>query len=292
MRFGILSPEEVTRMKVCEVNNDQGVDNRTKLPTPGGVHDPLMGTMDRNTLCETCGCDYNDCPGHFGCITLMQPVFHPGYVTQIHKILRCVCFQCGRLRIRNKKQRDQIARIPSPHMRWKWTYMLCSKLKECRQINECNDYPKGIGCSAIQPTYTKDGLQLWRKTEGTRGPGSSYNQQMDPKTIITPEECMRIFKKIPDEDLRLLGMDKKYSRPEWMIIKALAVGPPPVRPSVEAGDGMRSNDDLTYVYTQIVRTNNELAKRMKAGDTDKTQQDIVRNLQLLVATLMDNNQPD
>ena len=82
---------------------------------------------------------------------------------------------------------------------------------------------------------------------------------------------MRIFKKIPDEDLRLLGMDKKYSRPEWMIIKALAVGPPPVRPSVEAGDGMRSNDDLTYVYTQIVRTNNELAKRMKAGDTDKTQ---------------------
>jgi len=27
-----------------------------------------------------------------------------------------------------------------------------------------------------------------------------------------------------------MGMDPKYSRPEWMIIKALAVCPPPVRP--------------------------------------------------------------
>ena len=55
-------------------------------------------------------------------------------------------------------------------------------------------------------------------------------------------------------------MDPKLSRPEWMVIKALAVAPPPVRPSVEAGDGMRSNDDLTYGYTSIVRTNNELRK--------------------------------
>jgi len=74
---------------------------------------------------------------------------------------------------------------------------------------------------------------------------------------------MRLFKKIKDEDLKLMGMNRKSSRPEWMIIKALAVCPPPVRPSVEAGDGARSNDDLTYAYTQIVRTNNELYKIMR-----------------------------
>ena len=74
---------------------------------------------------------------------------------------------------------------------------------------------------------------------------------------------MRLFKKIKDEDLKLMGMNPKSSRPEWMIIKALAVCPPPVRPSVEAGDGARSNDDLTYAYTQIVRTNNELYKIKK-----------------------------
>lgn len=62
-----------------------------------------------------------------------------------------------------------------------------------------------------------------------------------------------------------MGMHPKASRPEWMIIKTLAVAPPPVRPSVEAGDGMRSNDDLTYAYNQIVRTNKELEKMKKDG---------------------------
>lgn len=80
---------------------------------------------------------------------------------------------------------------------------------------------------------------------------------------------MRIFKKISDEDLKLMGMDPRSSRPEWMIIKALAVCPPPVRPSVEAGDGARSNDDLTYAYTQIVRTNNELQRNMRNGQPDR-----------------------
>lgn len=80
---------------------------------------------------------------------------------------------------------------------------------------------------------------------------------------------MRIFKKIQDEDLKLMGMDPKSSRPEWMIIKALAVCPPPVRPSVEAGDGARSNDDLTYAYTQIIRTNNELLRIMRSGHSEK-----------------------
>lgn len=75
----------------------------------------------------------------------------------------------------------------------------------------------------------------------------------DPKTVMKPEDIMRIFKAIPDEDVRLMGMDPKWARPENMIIKCLAVAPPPVRPSVEAGDGIRSNDDLTYAYKQIIR---------------------------------------
>jgi DNA-directed RNA polymerase beta' subunit len=54
--------------------------------------------------------------------------------------------------------------------------------------------------------------------------------------------------KISDEDVLLMGLDPQQSRPEWMIIQALAVAPPPVRPSVQAGDGARGVDDLTYAY--------------------------------------------
>lgn len=89
-----------------------------------------------------------------------------------------------------------------------------------------------------------------------------------------------------------MGMDPKESRPEWMTIKALAVVPPPVRPSVQAGDGVRSEDDLTYAYRMIVRTNNELKKYMEDGQPERAQEAVLRNLQLLVATLMDNNIQD
>ena len=82
---------------------------------------------------------------------------------------------------------------------------------------------------------------------------------------MRPEEIRRIFCKITDEDVKLLGFDPKSSRPEWMIIQALAVAPPPVRPSVQAGDGVRSMDDLTYAYRMVVRTNNELRRYMESG---------------------------
>jgi DNA-directed RNA polymerase subunit A' len=61
---------------------------------------------------------------------------------------------------------------------------------------------------------------------------------------------------VSDEDIRIMGMNPKESRPEWMIISVLPVGPPPIRPSVVAGDAQRSEDDLTYAYHEIVRTNN------------------------------------
>ena len=60
------------------------------------------------------------------------------------------------------------------------------------------------------------------------------------KKILKPEEVIKIFKRITDDNIRLIGMDPKNSRPEWMIISSLAVCPPPVRPTVEAGDGCKS----------------------------------------------------
>lgn len=87
----------------------------------------------------------------------------------------------------------------------------------------------------------------------------------DPRRLLKAEEARAILAKINDEDLRLMGLDPVQSRPEWMVIEVLAVAPPPVRPSVQAGDGARSEDDLTYAYHEIVRTNGALARYMAGG---------------------------
>jgi DNA-directed RNA polymerase beta' subunit len=63
-----------------------------------------------------------------------------------------------------------------------------------------------------------------------------------------PDDALRVLERITDDDCELMGFKPKLSRPEWMIIKNLAVAPPPVRPSVAMSNTMRSEDDLTYAY--------------------------------------------
>jgi DNA-directed RNA polymerase II subunit RPB1 len=40
-----------------------------------------------------------ECPGHFGHIELARPVFHAGFMIKVKKILECVCFNCGKLKV-------------------------------------------------------------------------------------------------------------------------------------------------------------------------------------------------
>jgi DNA-directed RNA polymerase beta' subunit len=79
-----------------------------------------------------------------------------------------------------------------------------------------------------------------------------YNSS-DKKHPVWPEEVLRVFNNISEEDQHLLGVKK----PQNMIIKRIIVAPPPVRPSVSMGTGaMKCEDDLTYAYQMILKNNN------------------------------------
>lgn len=133
-----------------------------------------MGTMDKDMKCATCDCDFIECPGHFGYINLAKPVYHPGYINHIHKILRCICPGCYRLKLRDKKVRDKIMKQKSNILKWKYTYTLSSKLKDCK-IEKNEDYPLGIGCGKICPTYVKDGLSIIRKLDREKNVAGAFN---------------------------------------------------------------------------------------------------------------------
>ena len=45
----------------------------------------------KNKICQSCGKSIATCPGHFGTIHLVMPVFHIGYFNMILNILRCIC---------------------------------------------------------------------------------------------------------------------------------------------------------------------------------------------------------
>jgi DNA-directed RNA polymerase II subunit RPB1 len=63
-----------------------------------------------------------------------------------------------------------------------------------------------------------------------------------------------------------------------MVIKNLAVAPPPVRPSVAMPNLYRSEDDLTYAYQQVIKMNNLLKTQIEKGTNQSTINEILAQL--------------
>ena len=99
-----------TRLNAQALTQQRGTCVVAGLAFPrNGVNDLRMGSTTHQLRCQTCECSYQDCPGHFGHITLVKPVFEVGMLDKTLAVLRCVCFNCGRL-LANKVGR----RFPGP----------------------------------------------------------------------------------------------------------------------------------------------------------------------------------
>lgn len=109
------------------------------------------------------------------------------------------------------------------------------------------------GCGYTQPKILKGSLKIDIEYKD-----ENFDKTRDRKGILWPEDCLKVLQRVSNEDCKLMGLNPEYCRPEWTIIKNLAVAPPPVRPSVSLGGNMRSEDDLTYGYQQCLKINNVL----------------------------------
>ena len=52
-------------------------------PKTGGLVDRRLGVTDNHIDCATCGLNSTFCVGHFGHITLAEPVFNMGYINYV-----------------------------------------------------------------------------------------------------------------------------------------------------------------------------------------------------------------
>lgn len=101
-------------------------------PYKGGINDPKLGTVDKGSICETCGANFTDCVGHFGHIELARPVFHVGYIEEIKKILRCICFNCSKLLLPKGHKYKDIVRIKNPKKRQGLIFNVCKSIGYCK----------------------------------------------------------------------------------------------------------------------------------------------------------------
>jgi len=285
IQFSILSPEEIRNGSVAEITSrDTYVNNK---PIIGGLFDPRMGVLEPGLICPTDGHDYMQTPGYFGHIELARPVFYIQYLSTILKVLRCVCFKCSKLLISKEKYKQALKMMSEA--RWKYVFALACKIKRCGEDTE-------DGCGCLQPQkIRKDGLATiyaeWKgdASSSSEGTGTGTGENISIK--ITPEMALKICKRISDEDVSFMGFSPIWSRPDWMICQVMAVPPPAVRPSVKHDAQQRSEDDLSHILVNIIKTNKTLQDKININAPANVIDDWTTVLQYYVATQVDNKIP-
>ena len=199
LQFSIMSPEEIRKQSVVEVTKHETYDK--DIPVVKGLFDSRMGTTDIGCVCTTCGLDNLGCPGHFGHIELAKPVYNYHFIDITIKILKCVCFRCGKLKIDKNSNIINEIKEKSNKTRWNEIYELSSKINRCGEENE-------DGCGCIQPSrYKLDGINgiktIWKDLDIP-----------DDQTYLSAEYVKSLFEKISDEDCNLLGFSSIWCRPE------------------------------------------------------------------------------
>ena len=91
--FNFYNSQEILKLSVKEITNPQSLD-RLLNPIQNGLYDLALGPLDKNDICFTCSLDYLSCPGHFGHINLVLPVFNPVFFKELIKLMRMSCISC------------------------------------------------------------------------------------------------------------------------------------------------------------------------------------------------------
>jgi len=80
------------------------------------------------------------------------------------------------------------------------------------------------------------------------------------------------------------------NHPEWMIMTALPVIPPDLRPMVQLDGGRFATSDLNDLYRRVINRNNRLKRLLELGAPDVIVRNEKRMLQEAVDSLIDNSQ--
>lgn len=291
LQFGLLSARQIQRLAVIKItdrqlyiqpekgqNQGQGA---SQLPVQGGPLDPHLGVSEKGKICATCQMNIWDCPGHMGYIRLELPVFHVGYLKHTVATLQAICKSCSRLLFKSDQSRtDFLRKIRKKQLdRNQKDSILKAILKECKRPKQC------LHCKMFNGMVKKltGTLRIvHEKFEG--GQGDNLRELTDNFNYLlekTPEFEARLTSKlhddinpfvaysllegIPEEDIELLGMDISVSHPKDLIITSLIVPPVCIRPTVQRGQGLTNEDDLTIKIMEIVQFNDLIRRMLSEG---------------------------
>ncbi|MEK6760502.1 MAG: DNA-directed RNA polymerase subunit A' [Nanoarchaeota archaeon] len=250
IRFALLSPEQVKKISAAKIVTPELYDIDS-YPVDGGLMDLRLGAIDPGVRCRTCGGRLKECLGHPGRIELARPIMHLKYVPLIETGLRCFCHECGKLLLSE------------------------ADLKKYSSSDRAKKAKDGKRCPHCNAAHEKVKLEK---------PTSFYIG----KKRLFPTTVREILSKIPNEELKKIGVDAENCRPEWAVLTLLLVPSVAIRPSIILETGERSEDDMTHKLSDIIRANQRLWENLNAGAPEVIIEDLWDLLQYHITTFFDN----
>lgn len=273
IQFGVISPEFLKNISVTQSMEFAGKEISKGIshdicydPSTGQANLGAINDPRMGLLTDNEHCGY---PGH---IELVRPVYHIGFLKIVIDILRCVSYYTSELLVNKDDYIDRKGRRNLKEI-----------TKLSKTIKKCPITQKKL------PTYTKEGIKI--AVDFGKG-----------KEIISPTEVRAILEKISDEDAQILGLNTKYTRPEWLVLTTICVPPPHVRPSVFMSSSQKCDDDLTTKLNEIVKTNIALGNAISKADQESSSggggssnEHFINQLESLlqynISTFIDNQHP-
>lgn len=286
--FGILSPDEMEAVSVCKITK-----SKISVPFTETVYDERLGPSNSKSECLTCR-ETKKCPGHFGHIDLAVPIIHPQFARHLVSISNCFCLKCSKCKITKEElelEMDEVLDDEAANIEFmggKGQAKLIKSEKLCSTVSYCSD-PE---CEEICPQIVLFEGKIYKVyQEGKK----------KHKNVIPLDELQIFLKNISNEDLEMIGIPIVYRdcykyngkvkesipsfRPEWLILTKLPVLPTVSRPPDYEG-GIKSDDDLTYSYTEIIKNNQKLLDGKKLNE--KSRQDTINTLEIYISSFIDN----
>ena len=290
IKIGLASPEMIREWSYGEVKKPETINYRTLKPERDGLFcERIFGpTKDwechcgkykkvrfKGKICERCGVEVTRAKvrrERMGHIELAAPVSHIWYFKGIPSRMGLILDISPRLLEKVLYFASYIVTDPGEGTPLKKKQILSEK--EYRDMVEKyeDDFKAEMGAEAIKKLLQE--IDLEKLSEELREELKDAGGQ----------KRARITKRLEVvEAFRLSG-----NRPEWMILDAVPVIPPELRPMVQLDGGRFATSDLNDLYRRVINRNNRLKRLLELGAPDIIVRNEKRMLQEAVDALIDN----
>ena len=290
IKIGLASPEKIMEWSHGEVTKPETINYRTLKPEKDGLFcERIFGPSKdwechcgkykkiryKGVICDRCGVEVTKASvrrERMGHIALAAPVSHIWYFKGIPS-------RMGLILDLSPRVLEKVLYFASYIVLDRGETNLADKqiLSEAEYREACDQYGSsafrvGMGAEAI--------MELLQKIDLEKDSAQLKSELAD----ASGQKRVRIVKRLEVVE----AFRESGNKPEWMILTAIPVIPPDLRPMVQLDGGRFATSDLNDLYRRIINRNNRLARLKELGAPDIIVRNEKRMLQEAVDALIDN----